>query len=120
MASETPSTKPYLIRALHHWCTDFGFTPFLAVFVDERVEVPELVRRGALHADRVGAAGSDAGDLDVEDVGAVADHERHRRRQAVAGRDRDEVAGTDLRLPRFAGENFFGQRHAHGGRFKTE
>ncbi len=40
MASETPSTKPYLIRALHQWCTDFGFTPFLAVFVDERVEVP--------------------------------------------------------------------------------
>ena len=34
--------------------------------------------------------------------------------------DRDEVAGTDLRLPRFAGENFFGQRPAHSGRFKTE
>ena len=40
MVSETPGTKPYLIRALHQWCTDFGFTPFLAVFVDERVEVP--------------------------------------------------------------------------------
>jgi len=49
MASETPSTKPYLIRALHQWCTDFGFTPFLAVFVDERVEVPmEFVKNNEI------------------------------------------------------------------------
>ena len=38
--SDIPSNKPYLIRALHQWCTDFGFTPFIAVFVDVRVEVP--------------------------------------------------------------------------------
>ncbi len=38
--SDIPSNKPYLIRALHQWCTDFGFTPFLAVFVDSSVEVP--------------------------------------------------------------------------------
>ena len=38
--SDIPSNKPYLIRALHQWCTDFGFTPFIAVFVDDRVEVP--------------------------------------------------------------------------------
>ena len=37
---DIPSNKPYLIRALHQWCTDFGFTPFIAVFVDARVEVP--------------------------------------------------------------------------------
>ncbi len=49
MASETPNTKPYLIRALHQWCTDFGFTPFLAVFVDERVEVPiEFVKNNEI------------------------------------------------------------------------
>ena len=35
-----PSTKPYLIRALHEWCSDNGFTPFIAVFVDGQVEVP--------------------------------------------------------------------------------
>lgn len=35
-----PSTKPYLVRALHEWCSDNGFTPFIAVFVDGRVEVP--------------------------------------------------------------------------------
>ena len=38
--SDVPSNKPYLIRALHQWCTDFGFTPFIVVFVDARVEVP--------------------------------------------------------------------------------
>jgi stringent starvation protein B len=38
--SDIPSNKPYMIRALHQWCTDFGFTPFIAVFVDDRVEVP--------------------------------------------------------------------------------
>ena len=34
------STRPYLIRALHDWCTDNGFTPYLAVFVDAHVQVP--------------------------------------------------------------------------------
>ncbi|HQY10384.1 MAG: ClpXP protease specificity-enhancing factor [Leptothrix sp. (in: Bacteria)] len=36
----SPSTRPYLIRALHDWCTDNGFTPYLAVFVDAGVRVP--------------------------------------------------------------------------------
>lgn len=34
------STRPYLIRALHEWCTDNGFTPYVAVFVDATVQVP--------------------------------------------------------------------------------
>ena len=34
------STRPYLIRALHDWCTDNGFTPYLAVYVDTTVQVP--------------------------------------------------------------------------------
>ena len=38
--SEVPSTKPYLIRALHQWCMDHGFTPYIAVFVTEQVHVP--------------------------------------------------------------------------------
>jgi len=44
--SGVPSNKPYLIRALHQWCADFGFTPFIAVFVDQNVEVPmEFVKK---------------------------------------------------------------------------
>ena len=38
--SDIPSNKPYLIRALHQWCLDNGFAPFMAVFVDSTVEVP--------------------------------------------------------------------------------
>ena len=34
------STRPYLIRALHEWCTDNGFTPYIAVHVDRFVQVP--------------------------------------------------------------------------------
>jgi stringent starvation protein B len=34
------STRPYLIRALHDWCTDNGFTPYIAVHVDRLVQVP--------------------------------------------------------------------------------
>ena len=34
------STRPYLIRALHDWCTDNGFTPYIAVYVAAGVQVP--------------------------------------------------------------------------------
>ncbi len=34
------STRPYLIRALHEWCTDNGFTPYVAVFVTAGLQVP--------------------------------------------------------------------------------
>lgn len=43
------STKPYLIRAIHEWCADEGFTPYLAVQVDARTCVPrEFVRDGQI------------------------------------------------------------------------
>jgi len=47
--SDVPSNKPYLIRALHQWCSDNGFTPFMAVFVDSTVEVPmEFVKNAEI------------------------------------------------------------------------
>ncbi|HPB90197.1 MAG TPA: ClpXP protease specificity-enhancing factor [Rugosibacter sp.] len=43
------STKPYFIRALHEWCVDQGFTPYLAVAVDETTRVPmEFVKNGEI------------------------------------------------------------------------
>ncbi len=43
------STKPYLIRAIHQWCEDSGYRPYLAVMVDERTQVPrEFVRNGEI------------------------------------------------------------------------
>ena len=43
------STKPYLIRAIHEWCSDNGLTPYLAVSVSDQVQVPkEHVRNGEI------------------------------------------------------------------------
>jgi len=45
----TPSTRPYLIRALHEWCADNGFSPYIAVHVDAMVQVPlEFVKNGEI------------------------------------------------------------------------
>lgn len=38
--SESLSTKPYFIRALYEWCGDNGYTPYLAVWVNEYTRVP--------------------------------------------------------------------------------
>jgi len=48
-ALESSSTRPYLIRALYDWCTDNGFTPYVAVLVDDTVQVPrEYVKNGEI------------------------------------------------------------------------
>ena len=48
-APEPTTTRPYLIRALHEWCTDNGFTPYVAVRVDNSVQVPrEYVNDGEI------------------------------------------------------------------------
>ena len=44
-----PSTKPYLIRAIHEWCCDNGYTPYIVVVADEHARVPrEFVRDGQI------------------------------------------------------------------------
>jgi stringent starvation protein B len=43
------STKPYMLRAIYEWCTDSGFTPYLAVTVDAGTTVPmEYVKKGEI------------------------------------------------------------------------
>ena len=47
--SSVPSTKPYLVRALYQWCVDYGFTPYVSVFVDGQVQVPlEFVKNNEI------------------------------------------------------------------------
>ncbi len=47
--TQPSSTKPYLVRAIHEWCTDNGLTPYLAVSVTQGVKVPmEHVRDGEI------------------------------------------------------------------------
>ncbi|GGX90770.1 ClpXP protease specificity-enhancing factor [Massilia dura] len=43
------STKPYMLRAIYEWCTDCGYTPYLAVKVDSATTVPmEYVKKGEI------------------------------------------------------------------------
>lgn len=43
------STKPYLIRAIHEWCSDSGLTPYLSVQVSAATRVPsEYVKNGEI------------------------------------------------------------------------
>ena len=47
--TELPSIRPYLIRALYDWCSENGFTPYVAVKVDNSVQVPrEYVQGGEI------------------------------------------------------------------------
>jgi stringent starvation protein B len=49
MDADLPSTRPYLIRALYEWCTENAFTPYVAVKVDQTVQVPrEYVQGGEI------------------------------------------------------------------------
>ena len=46
---QTTSTQPYLIRAWVEWCNDNGLTPYVAVRVDDSVQVPrEFVKDGEI------------------------------------------------------------------------
>lgn len=46
---QLPSTKPYLLRAIWEWCCDSGFTPHIAVVVDQRTRVPrEFIKDGQI------------------------------------------------------------------------
>jgi len=43
------STRPYLIRAIHEWCSDSSFTPYISVQVDANTRVPaEHVKNGEI------------------------------------------------------------------------
>jgi stringent starvation protein B len=43
------STKPYLLRAIHEWCSDSNLTPYLSVKVDANTRVPmEFVKNGEI------------------------------------------------------------------------
>lgn len=46
---ETPQLKPYLVRAVWQCCTDFGYTPYVCILVDDYTQVPEnYVQNGAI------------------------------------------------------------------------
>jgi stringent starvation protein B len=106
------STKPYLIRALYEWCTDAGFTPYIAVAVDESVRVPaEFVRNGeivlnvsALATSRL-KLGNDAIHFQARFGGVPRDvHVPIARVIAIYARENGQGMAFDVPRPAVAGE----------------
>jgi stringent starvation protein B len=43
------STKPYMLRAIYEWCTDSGYSPYIAVKVNQFCQVPmAFVKKGEI------------------------------------------------------------------------
>lgn len=110
--SEPPSTKPYLLRAIYEWCTDAGFTPYVAVAVDETVRVPlEFVKNGeivlnvsALATNRL-KIGNDAIEFQARFGGVPRDvYVPIARVVAIYARENGQGMAFDMPLPAPAGD----------------
>ena len=78
------STKPYLIRAIWEWCADQGFTPYIAVAVDDHTNVPrEFVRDGQI----------------VLNVGSEATHKLELGNEEIAFQARFNGVPFPIRIP---------------------
>ena len=90
------STRPYLIRALHEWCSDNGLTHYLAVSVDATVRVPMDYVRNAEIVLNVG--------LDATS-GLTLGNERIEFKARFGGVARDISVPVDRVLAIYAREN---------------
>jgi len=97
------STKPYLIRAIYEWCNDNGYTPYLAVAVDERTQVPrehvkggEIVLNVSPMATNRLSLGNDLIAFQARFGGVARERPRHgvRRAEGAGGRHADAVGGA--------------------------
>lgn len=93
---QSTSTRPYLVRALHEWCTDNGLTPYVTVVVDSTVQVPrEYVKEGEI----VLNIGFDA------TTGLILGNEYLEFKARFAGVVRDIMVPIDQIVAVFAKEN---------------
>ncbi|VCU71927.1 Stringent starvation protein B [Pigmentiphaga humi] len=98
------STKPYLIRALHEWCTDNGYTPHIAVAVDERVVVPrEHVRNGEI----------------VLNVGRLATHKLELGNEFIEFQARFGGVARQISVPIDAVTAIYARETGHGMAFEA-
>ncbi|MPS25299.1 ClpXP protease specificity-enhancing factor [Pigmentiphaga sp.] len=98
------STKPYLIRALHEWCTDNGYTPHIAVTVDERVVVPrEHVTNGEI----------------VLNVGRLATHKLQLGNEFIEFQARFGGVARQISVPMDAVTAIYARETGHGMAFEA-
>lgn len=98
------STKPYLLRAIHEWCVDNGYCPYIAVVVDERTVVPrEFVRNGEI----------------VLNVSAVATNRLQIGNDLVEFEARFGGAARHVSIPVENVSAIFAQENGHGMAFEV-
>ncbi len=82
--SEPISQKPYFVRAIFEWCTDNGFTPYIAVAVNSETVVPRgHVRNGEI----------------VLNISALATHRLHISNESIAFTARFSGQAQDIWVP---------------------
>lgn len=93
------ATKPYLIRAIHEWCTDNNLTPYITVSVDSYTRLPmQFVRDGKIVLDVSYEATS----------GLVINNETIRFKARFAGTPYDISIPVDNVMAIYAKENGHG------------
>jgi stringent starvation protein B len=99
------STKPYMLRALHEWCTDNGLTPHLLVAVNSRTRVPmAYVKEGEI----------------VLNLNYAATKDLHMDNDAVVFSARFGGVSQNIYVPMSAVKGIFARENGQGMFFEPE
>ena len=99
------STKPYMVRAIHEWCTDNGLTPHLLVAVDAQTIVPmAYVKDGQI----------------VLNINYSATKSLHIGADAVTFSARFNGASNELYVPMGAVRGIFARENGQGMFFEAD
>jgi stringent starvation protein B len=99
------STKPYMLRALHEWCTDNGLTPHLLVAVNSRTRVPmAYVKEGEI----------------VLNLNYAATKDLHMDNDAIVFSARFGGVSQNIYVPMTAVKGIFARENGQGMFFEVE
>ncbi|NOU25833.1 MAG: ClpXP protease specificity-enhancing factor [Methylotenera sp.] len=103
--AEFTSTKPYLVRAIHEWCVDNGYTPHLLVAVDSHTRVPvAYVKDGEI----------------VLNINYSATKDLHIDNEAISFSARFGGVSQNLYVPMHAVKGIFARENGQGMFFEIE
>jgi len=102
--NEPTSTKPYLLRAIHEWCVNNGYTPYISVVVDSQTRVPmEYVRDGEI----------------VLNLGSLATSRLQMGNETIEFTARFSGTARELAIPVSAVSAIYARENGHGMSFET-
>ena len=102
---ELTSTKPYMLRAMHEWCTDNNLTPHLLVAVDSRARVPmAYVKEGEI----------------VLNLSYGATKDLHMDNEAIVFSARFGGVSQNLYVPIYAIKGIYARENGQGMFFEIE